>query len=166
MIIISDSSPLIYLAKIGCINLLNKLFDEIIISTGVYEEILEGKKYGKDEILVIEEFIQKKFIIIKKPKSLIEIENLDKGEKESISLCKELNIKTIIMDEKKGFNISYMFNLTPIRTTNLLIILLDKKLINLNQYKELLKRLIESGYFLEATKYEKLLRIGENLTNS
>ncbi|MEK6915304.1 MAG: hypothetical protein AABW89_02055 [Nanoarchaeota archaeon] len=166
MIIISDSSPLIYLAKIGCINLLNKLFDEIIIPIGVYDEILEGKKHEKNEVRIIEELIQKRFIIVKSPKSIIEIENLDKGEKEGISLCKELNIETILIDEKKGFNISYMFNLTPIRTTNLLIILLDKKLINLNRYKELLKGLIESGYFLNVVEYEKLLKIGENLSKS
>lgn len=166
MIIISDSSPLIYLAKIGCINLLNKLFDEIIIPIGVYDEILEGKKHEKNEVRIIEELIQKRFIIVKSPKSIIEIENLDKGEKEGISLCKELNIETILIDEKKGFNISYMFNLTPIRTTNLLIILLDKKLINLNRYKELLKWLIESGYFLNVVEYEKLLKIGENLSKS
>src|SRR3989344_3955670 len=162
MIIISDSSPIIYLAKIGCINLLESLFNKIIIPTGVYDEILEGKKRGENEVAIIEEFVRNNFIIVKKPNSIIEIENLDKGEKESISLCKELNIETILIDEEKGFNISQMFNLNPIRTTNLLIILLDKSLINLSKYKELLKKLIESGYFLDATTYEKLIKIGEN----
>lgn len=166
MIIISDSSPLIYLVKIGCIDLLKKLFNGVIISTGVYEEILEGKVNNENEILILDELIQKEFIIVKKPNSIIEIENLDKGEKESISLCKELNVETILIDEEKGLNISYMFNLNPIRTTNLLIIFLDNSLINSSQYKDLLKRLIESGYFLDATTYEKLLRIGENLTKS
>ena len=139
------------------------LFDEIIISTGVYEEILEGKKRGKNEVMIIEELIENKSIIVKKPNSIIEIENLDIGEKESISLCKELNIKTILIDEEKGFNVSYMFDLNPIRTTNLLIILLDKSLINLSQYKELLRKLIESGYFLDALTYQKLLNIGNNI---
>ena len=163
MIIISDSSPIIYLAKIGCIKFMKNLFDEIIISTGVYEEILEGKKKGKNEVMVIEELIENKSIIVKKPNSIIEIEDLDKGERESISLCKELNIETILIDEEKGFNVLYIFNLNPIRTTNLLIILLDKSLINLSQYKELLRKLIESGYFLDALTYQKLLNIGNNI---
>ena len=166
MMVISDSSPLIYLAKIGCINSLKNLFDEIVISRGVYEEILEGKKHGKNEIIIIEELIESKFIIVKEPNSIIKIEKLDRGEKESISLCKELNIKTILIDEEIGFSISYMFNLNPIRTTNLLIILLDKSLINLSRYKEFLNKLIEAGYFLDASTYEKLLRIGESIAKN
>ena len=166
MRVISDSSPLIYLVKIGCIKYLKNLFDEIIISKGVYEEILEGRKHGKNETIILEELIEEEFIIVKEPNSIIEIETLDRGEKESISICKELNINTILIDEEKGFNISYMFNLNPIRTTNLLIILLDKSLINLSRYKEFLNKLIEAGYFLDASTYEKLLRIGKSIVKN
>ena len=56
-----------------------------------------------------------------------------------------------------------MFNLIPIRTTSILIILLDNKMINLDKYKDLLKKLIETGYFLDAITYERLLSIGENI---
>jgi predicted nucleic acid-binding protein len=166
MRVISDSSPLIYLVKIGCIKYLKNLFDEIIISKGVYEEILEGRKHGKNETIILEELIEEEFIIVKEPNSIIGIETLDRGEKESISICKELNINTILIDEEKGFNISYMFNLNPIRTTNLLIILLDKSLINLSQYRELLKKLVEEGYFLDFRTYEKLIIIGESIAKN
>ncbi len=160
---VSDSTPLIHLAKISYINLLKNLFNEIIIPKEIYKEIAEGKKHGKNEILIIEKFIEEKFIIVKEPKSILEIENLDKGEKECISLCKELNINNILIDEKEGFHISKLFNLTPIRTTSILIILLEKEIIDFKEYKELLKKLLESGYFLNALTYEKLLTIGKNL---
>ena len=163
MKIVSDSTPLIHLAKISRISLLKNLFDEIIISKEIYKEIVEGKKYGKNEILIIQKLIEEKFILIKEPKSVVEIENLDKGEKECISLCKELNISNILIDEKEGFYISQLFDLTPIRTTSVLIIFLDKKIINLKEYKELLKKLVDGGYFLDASTYQKLLTIGENI---
>ena len=161
---VSDSTPLIHLAKIGKINLLKKLFDEIIIPRAIYQEIFAGKNNGRNEILMIEELIKEKFIIIKEPKNIAEIENLDNGEKECISLCKELNINNILIDELKGFDIAQLFDLTPVRTTSILIILLDKKMINLNEYKELLKKLLSGGYFLNASIYEKLLNIGKNLS--
>ena len=164
MKVVSDSTPLIYLSKIGCINLLKNLFEKIIISREIYEEVVvSGKKRKKNEILLIENLIEQKFIILKYPKSVIEIENLDKGEKECISLCKELSVSNLLIDEKKGFDIATMFNLTPIRTTSILIILLDRKIISLIKYKELLKRLPEEGYFLDASTYEKLLSIGDNI---
>ena len=88
---------------------------------------------------------------------------MDDGEKEAISLCKEIKIKTILIDEKEGFNFASMINLTPIRTTSLLLIFLDKKIINFNEYKESLKELSESGYFLDAITYERLLDAGKEI---
>ena len=163
---ISDSTPLIHLAKIGMINFLKELFEEIIIPKEIYEEIIvEGKKQGKNEILSIEKLMEEKFITIKELESDIEIDNLDRGEKRCIALCKQLNIDTILIDEKEGSNVALLLNLNPIRTTSILLILLDKNLINFNEYKELLKKLLESGYFLDALTYEKLLSIGRNITN-
>ncbi len=45
---VSDSSPLIYLSKIGCLHLLKNIFEKLIISTGAYGEVIsEGKNKGK-----------------------------------------------------------------------------------------------------------------------
>lgn len=163
---ISDSTPLIHLSKIGIINFLKKLFEEIIIPREIYEEIIiEGKKHEKNDILSIEKLIEEKFITIKEFESNLEIDNLDRGEKACIALCKQFDINTILIDEKEGSNVALLFNLNPIRTTSILLILLDKKLIEFNKYKELLKKLLESGYFLDALTYEKLLSIRKNIAN-
>ena len=161
---VSDATPLIYLSKIGCVHFLKEVFEEIVISEGIYDEVIvKGKEKGENDILLIEEFIKEKFIIIKKPRAVMEIDKLDRGEKESISLCKELKISTILIDERAGFSVAQMLNLIPIRTTSVFVILLDRKIINLNKYKELLKLLPEKGYFLDAQTYQKLLSIGETL---
>ncbi len=159
---VSDSTPLIRLAKIGCINLLKKVFAEIIIENEIYREIIE-KGTEHSEIPIIRKLIEERFIIARETIKKIEIPNLHEGEKRSISLCKQLNIENILIDEEEGFNITTMFNLIPIRTTSLLIIFLDKNLISLREYRESLKRLSESGYFLDALTYERLLNIGKNL---
>lgn len=163
---ISDSTPLIHLSKIGIINFLKKLFEEIIIPREIYEEIIiEGKKHEKNDILSIEKLIEEKFITIKEFESNLKIDNLDRGEKACIALCKQLDINAILIDEKEGSNVALLFNLNPIRTTSILLILLDKKLIEFNRYKELLRKLLEGGYFLDALTYEKLLSIGKNIAN-
>ncbi len=164
MRVISDSTPLIHLSKIGYLSLLKEVFEEIIIPPGVYEEIIiAGKKRGQNEVRFIEELILEKFIFVKEPKTVPEIAGLDKGEKECISLCKELSVKNILIDEKEGFHICEMFSLIPLRTTSLLIILLDKKIIHAEKYKEILRKLLGSGYFLDVRTYEKLLSIGERM---
>ena len=162
MRVISDSTPLIHLAKIGRINLLKKLFSEIIIENEISKEIIE-RGIEHSEIPIIKNLIEEKFIIVREAFKKIDALNLDEGEKRSISLCKELNIGNILIDDEEGFSIATMLNLIPIRTTSLLIIFLDKKIINFREYKESLKGLSESGYFLDASTYQKLLNIGENI---
>ncbi len=160
---ISDSTPLIHLGKIGRIHYLRKLFGTIIIESEIYKEIIEkGKEH--DEVVIIKNLIEEGFIIVKEATKKIEMPNLHEGEKRAISICKELNIKNLLIDEEEGFNVAIMLNLIPIRTTTLLIIILDKKIINFKDYKESLQRLSESGYFLDALTYERLLTIGKNLS--
>lgn len=52
MVVISNSTPLIYLSKMGELHLLKSLFAEIIVADKVYEEIviLGAGKPGSDEV--------------------------------------------------------------------------------------------------------------------
>jgi len=62
--IVSNTSPLIYLAKIGKLELLKVLFKEIVIPKQVYDEIMEGKDENYLDALFIEAEIKKGWIII------------------------------------------------------------------------------------------------------
>ncbi len=159
---VSDSSILMHLAKIEKINFLKKLFDRIIIEKEVYNETIERGE-GHSEIIIIKSLIDEGFIIVKEATKEIEIPNLHEGERKSIFLCKELNIKNLLIDDEEGFNVAAMLGLVPIRATSILIILLDRKLINLKDYENSMKRLSESGYFLDALTYDRLLTIGKNI---
>lgn len=167
MLAISDATPIIHLAKIGKIKLLKKIFNYIIIPSKIYEEVLiKGKEFEKSEIFDIQKLVDEKFIKIKKISSQLEILNLDAGEKEALSLCKEMKIKTILIDDKEGFNLASILGLKPIRTTSLLLIFLDKCLIKFNEYENLLRELSKSGYFLDAITYNKLLDAGKRIKNA
>ena len=50
MLAVSDSTPLIHLAKINKIIYLQKLFKKIFIPKEIYSEIIKGKEQGKKEI--------------------------------------------------------------------------------------------------------------------
>ena len=159
---VSDSTTLMHLAKIGKINFLKKIYDEIIIEDEVYKEIIErGKEHI--EVPLIKKLIEDKFITVKKVSQKIEMLDLHEGERMFISLWKELRIESLLIDDEDGFKVAAMLNLTPIRTTSILIILLDKKLINLEEYEKSIRELSESGYFLDALTYERLLAVGKNL---
>lgn len=159
---IADATILIHLAKAGKIDLLRKIFDKVIIEKEVYREIVEqGETHS--EVPIIKKLIEEGYMDIRKVSNIIDMPHLDEGEKRSISLCKELNINYLLIDEKEGFNIARMLHLSPIRTTSLLIILLDKRRISLKEYESSLRSISESGYFLDAVTYERLITLGRNI---
>jgi len=161
MIAISDSTPIIYLAKLNLLKLLKKIYSEILIPKEVYKEVVEeGKKSNQKEVLLIEEAINKKFIIVKKVKKAKKFEQfsqLHDGEINTISLCLKLRKKEILVDDKDAYNICKLVGLKPIRTTAILLKFLKENFISFNEFKDLLKNLSKEGYFLDIETFEYLL---------
>ena len=55
MPVVCNASPIIYLAKIGKLGLLRKLFGEVVITEPVFREVVTvGKSLGRDGAYVIE----------------------------------------------------------------------------------------------------------------
>ena len=79
---ISNSSPLIFLSKIGELDILRKLFVKIKIPSSVKEEVLIEDKIGGE---FIKEAIEEGWIKIEDPKKTLEL-SLGKGENSVISL--------------------------------------------------------------------------------
>ena len=61
MIVVSDTTPLISLLKINRIDLLEKLFGEVLIPEVVFRELTEDERFR----LEADQIRQKKFILIK-----------------------------------------------------------------------------------------------------
>src|SRR3989344_7011844 len=63
--IISNTSPLIYLGKIKKLQILKKLFNEVTIPRQVYDEIIKGKEEKFLDALVIENAVKDSWIKVK-----------------------------------------------------------------------------------------------------
>lgn len=83
--IISNTSPIFYLHRIGYLELLKKLYGEITVPKAVVEELEEGKKQGED----IPEINKCGWINIKDiniPSQISLVPDLGKGESEVLAL--------------------------------------------------------------------------------
>jgi len=158
MIIVSDTSPITNLLKIGRVSLLQQVFKEIIIPNGVYEELIkipsqksqiENTKWIKKQDSKNKEFIN----------DLLKI--LDRGESESIALARELKADYLLIDEKKGRKIANEHGIT---ITGLLGVLRRAKLKGyLEKVKPILDRLREeTGFRIHQNLYKEILKdVGE-----
>lgn len=157
MLVVSDTSPLICLIRLEKLDLLNQLFGEIIIPKAVYDEIMILETFGDD----LSEFQNAKWIEIREPKNL-ELLNelkplLDLGETEAITLAKELNIRFLLIDEKKGREIATKKELITIGTIGILLKAKEQKLIQ--KIKPELEKLRKTGFWISEKLFQKIIKI-------
>lgn len=153
--IISNTTPLIFLAKIGKLEFLEKA----IIPKEVYEEILKGKE--KEEAIAIKKFIQEGKIKIKETKVRKNLpKSLHEGEKAAISLALQENVKLILLDERKARVIAKLYGLIPRGTIGVLREQHLRGKITKKEFRKLILELVEKGYRI---REELLARILEEV---
>jgi len=158
--IISNSSPLMYLAKIKRLNLLETLFKKIVIPEEVYEEVVEGKQEYLDS-LVIERTVNDRWIKIKEIKIEREIEKfaseIHPGEIAVISLSKKLKPSLVLIDDATARTIAESFGFNVKGTLYVLLKAYKRKLINKNELKDSINQLIFSGFRISQELYIEFL---------
>lgn len=115
--IVSDTSPINYLALIGELNVLPGLFGEILIPPAVWRELQHSKtpKAAYDWAASLPAWAS-----IAAPMQVDLSMGLDAGETEAIALALERNIPALLIDERRGREAAEQKFITPIGTINIL----------------------------------------------
>lgn len=128
MIVISDTSPINYLVLIDEIELLPKLFGTIIIPQAVLSELqrTEAPKEVSAWLTTNPAWLELR--------TVSEIDDtiaLGTGEREAISLAKEINADLVLIDDKKAREAALERGLTVAGTLNVLELASVKNLLEL-----------------------------------
>jgi len=138
-----DASSLIYSLKMDFINVLNKLFNQCIITNSVFEEvIIHGKEKGKPDAFIGEKLIKESTIKIHEIKKELLILGLGMGETEVIQNSIDLDCPCLI-DDKKAKRIAESFGLN-VRTIPISILeAYTKNLIDEVSFEDYLNKWIK-----------------------
>lgn len=149
-IIISDTSSLIIFQKIGELEILNKLYSEIIITPQIEEEF-------KDKL--------PSWIVITTVKDIKYLNLLatqvDLGEASAIALSQEIDNSLILLDDLKARKLAEKLKLNF--TGALGIIHKAKKTGVIKKVKPLIDKLLETNFRISEKIIKELLRINEEL---
>ncbi|CAN5771423.1 hypothetical protein BH20ACI4_BH20ACI4_19570 [soil metagenome] len=162
MIIVSDTSPVSNLILIARLDILHKIFDEIIIPPAVDAEIRSLEQFGKD----LSEYETAEWIKVSAPVNLQKVRslqtNMDEGEAQAIALALEINCDLLLMDERIGTTIARREGLQTIGLVGVLI--KAKEVGIIKEVREILDELKNiAGFWLEAKLEKKILeQLGEN----
>ena len=157
MIVVSNSTPIISLASINKIDLLEKLFGCIYIPMAVYGEIKAKENYGYYEIK--KDFFKVRDISDDACKNLL-LKDLDEGETETIILALEMKAKFVLIDERLAYKIAKSLDLTSIGTLAILIEAKKKGLIE--KLRPLIEEMVDKGRWYSKNVVREVLRsVGE-----
>jgi predicted nucleic acid-binding protein len=140
MIVVSDTSPLITLAKYGNLQQLNILFGDILVPPDVEREL----RANRTSNIVIDRFVLPvDWLRVRAPSEIFSISGLGPGEAAAISLSVEVNANALLIDEKAGRKIARQLEIPVIGTVGILVEAAERGLINLE----------ESFHSLKATNF-------------
>jgi len=157
--LVSNASSLIFIGKLGIFYLLKNICQRVLIPKQVFDEIF---KYDKSENNLIQKELDSNFIVKQDIKKIKDIP-LHIGERAAISLCLEKNIKIFLSDDKKARSYARSLSLDTIGVLGIILESLKLKSINKKQAKELIRKLIDKGYYMSPGLYAKTLELIEEV---
>ncbi|MBI2142546.1 hypothetical protein HYU15_03610 [Candidatus Woesearchaeota archaeon] len=167
--IISNSSPLILLARINRLGLLEGLYKKVYIPYEVYNEVvIKGKRENYSDAALVEKLING-FILVKSlsQQHKKEAEKLmgimGSGESEAIALCMQENAELLLMDNLEPRRLAQSKGIRCRSTPGIMLDCLKKGIFAHAEYESAIKELSRhawlSGdivaYFLEEGYKEK-----------
>ena len=152
--IVSNATPLIYLAKIGRLQLLRSLFDEVVIPIEVKQEVVDaGKLLGQKDAFVIEKAIEEGWLKVLRVGLLKIPISLGKGETAVISLAVRKKVEQVLIDETAGRTAAKLMGLKPRGTVYVLLRSLKKRAIDLDEFLDIMNQLAQRGFRLREQLY-------------
>ena len=128
MKIVSNTSPISNLAKVGQLELMQRLYGMILIPTAVYEELLD-ERAGETVITAVQSAIWLEVQPVQNQELVSELRNrVNLGEAEAIALAVEVEATRLLIDERLGRQSATDLGL---KLTGVLGILLSAKRQNL-----------------------------------
>jgi len=157
--IVSNATPLIYLAKIGRLDLLRKVFENVFISEEVKKEVAnKGKQLGEKDAYTIEKAIEDGWLKVLSIEAMKIPIKLELGEVTVLSLAKKLRLKEVLVDEISARTAARLMGLIPRGTIFVLLKALEIREISLDEFSDALSELIKQGFRLREEVYLEAMK--------
>jgi predicted nucleic acid-binding protein len=157
MSIVCNASLLINLSRIGKLDLLHDLYNELLIPEGVWQEVVvEGAGQAGAELIGSAVWIKKQAV---KNRELVQAlqQELDAGESEAVALSLEMGAELLLMDEHLGREVARHFGLRYSGLIGILIEAKHKGLISaIKPFLDLLRNV--AGFRVSDVLYVRILR--------
>lgn len=157
MLVVADSSPLIYLSRVGLLHILAALFGEVIVPRTVWNEAVERRPSAPG----IDALQQVAWVrVVEDPKPAPDL-GLDPGETAAILIAESLRADLLLIDERMGRKVAYQRGVAVRGTLGVLVQARQSGV--LPALKPVLDALVAEGFRIApALVREALAHVGES----
>ncbi|KPQ37889.1 MAG: putative nucleic acid-binding protein, contains PIN domain [Phormidium sp. OSCR] len=163
MIVVSDTTPISELTKVGYLMLLPKLFGTVMVPEGVFNELQAGDHPVSNLVRDLSWLIVVTVNDRQKVSELQKVNGLDLGESEAIALAEEMGAAQVLIDERAARRVAKQRHLPLIGTMG--VLLLAKRQGLLTQVKEILDKMQAQGTRISERLYGQVLTLAQELDN-
>ena len=160
MIVVSDTTPIISLLKIGHLSLLKDLFQMVYVPRAVYRELTVNDTFADEAELVKKStYIQQVEVINADNVTLLQrATGLDIGESEAIIYSDENSNSLLLMDEAKGRAVASQMGIRIMGTIGLLLLAYQKSLLSSDEKITCIDDLQKNNRHISSRLYQQLIR--------
>ncbi len=159
MTIVFDSTPLIYLAKVGLISIIEETGENLLIPQSVFEEVVTvGKQRGDADSFIVEELIKRETVKLVDPINRFTgfEKDIHKAERDVIALAKE-NECIAIIDDGIAREIGEMLNVNVHGTFYLIFQAVQRGSLSKQESREKINKMIRRGWRIGSEQYIEFL---------
>jgi predicted nucleic acid-binding protein len=160
--LVFNSTPLIYLTKIGLSGLFDALKEQKLTSPRVKSEVVdEGKRKGVPDAVVLEKTFNNKVFTIVEPKDteflsrLLETKGLHITDAEVLTIAREHNGLAVI-DDEVARKTATVYGIAYVGTPYVLIRAVHETLITKEKAKQAVKEMVSAGWRCSIENYTKI----------
>ncbi len=162
--LVLNSTPLIYLAKVKVLNLLEKLPEKLVVPLSVHEEVVvRGKRRGMPDAILVEKIVDRGVIELRTARdkkflrTLLEIPRLHEADAEVLVLARELR-GTAILDDEKARAVADVNDIPNRGTAYLLLRLRKLGLLTGKNVRQKIDEMIKLGWRCSTEVYTEILK--------
>ncbi|MCR5621677.1 MAG: DUF3368 domain-containing protein [Treponema sp.] len=158
MIVVADTTPIISLLKIKRLDLLNKLFGDIQIPLGVFEELTRNPDFtDESEEISHCSFIQIQSVDGREVSLFRKATGLDQGESEALVLTDKINADLVLLDEIKARQVAKAIGFNIMGTIGILKTAYNEMFITADEIRMAVETLRSTGRHIGEKVFSALL---------
>lgn len=164
--VVADSTCIIYLAKVGKLDLPKVVYGTVLIPGEVYNEtVARGKEKKFIDAEIVGKAVEEGLIVVKElsktqkteAKRLCSLAAIGRGEAEAIILAKDSKSELVI-DDAVALAVAKLYGLKTLWTTTLILEAVRRGALTKRDGRRMIENLVTSGYRLSVDVLVELLR--------